>query len=256
VIDELRALGLPPGGVVLVHCGMRAVGAVEGGADALLRAIRDALGDAGTVVVPAQTPGNSLTSRAYRAATAGMTPGERARYEDAMPGFDRGTTPSQGMGVFAETVRRHPEARRSAHPQTSFAAVGAAAGEVVRVHDLDCHLGSRSPLGALYRLGATILLIGVGMDKCTALHLAEYRLEPPPALMNFSCFVIENGERRRREFAAPSLDDSDFTALGDDLLLQPWTRQGRLGSAAAYILPIVPAVDHAVNWFEKNRARQ
>ena len=253
---ELGALELPPGGVVLVHCGMRHIGRVEGGAGALLAAIRDVLGADGTVVAPAQTPGNSLTSRAYRAATAGMTGAERAAYEAAMPGFDRDTTPSHGMGAFAEAVRRHPGARRSAHPQTSFAAVGAAAAEVVRDHDLDCHLGERSPLGALYRLRATLLMIGVGMDKCAALHLAEYRLPVPPPLMTFSCFVIENGQRRFRQFTAPSLDDRDFALVGADLLDQPWARHGRLGAATAHVLPMVAAVDHSAIWFEKNRGRQ
>jgi aminoglycoside 3-N-acetyltransferase len=253
---ELSALGLPPGGAVLVHCGMRHVGRVDGGAGALLGAIREALGPDGTVVAPAQTPGNSLTSRAYRAATAGMTGAERVAYEDAMPGFDRDTSPSQGMGAFAEAVRRHPGARRSAHPQTSFAALGAAADEVVREHDLDCHLGEKSPLGALYRLRATLLMIGVGMDKCAALHLAEYRLPTPPPTMTFSCFVIENGQRRLRQFTAPALDDRDFSRVGADLLDQPWARHGRLGAATALVLPMVAAVDHSVVWFAKNRGRQ
>jgi aminoglycoside 3-N-acetyltransferase len=254
--DQLRALELPRAGSVLVHCSLRHVGPVHGGPTALLRAVTDVLGDQGTVVVPAQTPGNSLTSRVFRAATQGMTEPERDRYLAAMPGFDPPTTPSQGMGVFAEAVRRHPAARRSPHPQTSFAAVGGAAGEVTGVHDLDCHLGERSPLGALYRLGATILMIGVGMDKCTALHLGEYRLSEPPPIMNFSCFVIENGRRRLRQFDAPGLDDRDFAAVGNDLLAQPWARRGRLGSASVDVLPMIEAVDHATTWFEKNRGRQ
>ncbi|MEV4276333.1 AAC(3) family N-acetyltransferase [Actinoplanes xinjiangensis] len=156
---QVRALRLPRGGVVLVHCGMRRIGTVPGGPRTLLWALRQALGPGGTVVVPAQTAGNSLTSRAYRQATAGMTDAERARYA----------------------------ARRSNHPQTSFAALGPASDEITRVHDLDCHLGERSPLGTLYRLGATVLMIGVEMDTCTALHLAEYRLHPPPPLMTFAC---------------------------------------------------------------------
>ncbi|GIE87814.1 aminoglycoside N(3)-acetyltransferase [Actinoplanes regularis] len=255
LVGDLRALEIPRGGVVLVHCGMRRIGRVGGGAATLLRALRAVLGDAGTVVVPAQTPGNSLTSRTYRTATAGMTAAERDRYEAAMPGFDRGTTPSYGMGVLAETVRRHRAARRSAHPQTSFAAVGPAADEIVGVHDLDCHLGERSPLGTLYRLGATLLMIGVEMDTCTALHLAEYRLATPPPLMTFSCFVTENGQRQRRQFEAPMLDDTDFRALGNDLLERPWTRHGLIGAAHARVLPMVTAVDHAVGWLERNRRR-
>jgi aminoglycoside 3-N-acetyltransferase len=254
--DQLRALGIAPGGIVLVHCSLRRVGPVQGGPVTLLEAIADVLGEGGTIVVPSQTPGNSLTSRAFRTATQGLSESERDRYRAAMPGFDPRSTPSQGMGAFAEAVRLHPAARRSAHPQTSFAAVGAAAERVAGVHDLDCHLGERSPLGTLYRLGATILMIGVGMEKCTALHLGEYRLSGPPPIMTFSCFVIENGRRRLREFDAPGLDDSDFPVVGDDLLAQPWACRGRLGSTSVDALPLIAAVDHATMWFEKNRGRQ
>jgi aminoglycoside 3-N-acetyltransferase len=256
LIDQLRALGLPRGGIVLVHCGLRAVGPIDGGAEALLAALLDTVGENGTIVVPAQTPGNSLTSRAFRAATEGLSDEERDRHLAAMPGFDPASTPSQGMGAFAEAVRRHPAARRSGHPQTSFAAVGPAADAVTAVHDLDSHLGERSPLGTLYRLGATILMIGVGMDKCTALHLGEYRLSAPPPIMTFSCFVIENGRRHLRQFEAPGLDDRDFPVLGVDLAAQPWARRGRLGSAQVHVLPLIAAVDHATMWFEKNRGRQ
>lgn len=255
IADDLRVLGLRRGGTVLVHCSLRAVGPLDRGPETLLTALRGVLGDAGTVVVPTQTANNSLTSPAYRAATAGLTAAERARFEDDMPGFDPSATPSFGMGAFAEHVRCRPAARRSTHPQTSFAALGPAAAELVADHDLRCHLGERSPLGALYRRAASVLLLGVGMDKCTALHLAEYRLEPPVPIMNYSCFVSEAGRRRRCEFAAPALNDDDFGAVGKDLLGRPWARTGRVGAATAHLMPVVAAVDRAAEWFAAHRAR-
>lgn len=253
LVADLAALGVPDGGILLVHCSMRRIGWIDGGAATLLAAIREVSGPAGTVVVPAQTPNNSLTSPVYRAATAGMTAAERARYEDGMPGFDPASTPSYGVGRFAEHVRSQPGALRSRHPQTSFAALGPAAAEVVGVHDLDCHLGERSPLGALYRQHATILLLGVGTAKCTALHLAEYRLDGPAPIMQYSCHVAENGRRIRTQFAARKLDDSDFGAAGEDLLRQSWATTARVGDAEAHLLPLVPTVDRAREWFIANR---
>jgi aminoglycoside 3-N-acetyltransferase len=253
LVADLTALGVPAGGILLVHCSMRRIGWIDGGAATLLAALGEVTGPAGTVVVPAQTPNNSLTSPAYRAATAGMTEAERARYEDAMPGFDPDRTPSYGVGGFAEHVRSHPAALRSRHPQTSFAALGPAAAEIVRVHDLDCHLGECSPLGALYQRRATILLLGVGAAKCTALHLAEYRLDGPVPTMEYSCFVAENGRRNLARFAARRLDDSDFGAAGADLLGHSWVATGRVGDAEAHLLPLVPAVDRAREWFAGHR---
>ena len=69
---------------------------------------------------------------------------------------------------------------RSAHPQTSFAALGPKARELMNDHAVDCHLGECSPLGRLYEEGAWILLLGVGYATCSAFHLAEYRYTPNP----------------------------------------------------------------------------
>ncbi|WP_406601166.1 AAC(3) family N-acetyltransferase [Micromonospora yasonensis] len=96
---------------------MRAVGPVVGGAATVLAALRRVVGRA-AVVVPAQTADNSTSSPAFQAATRGLTPAEVARHIARIEGFDRATTPSVGMGVFAETVRRDPAAIRSAHPQS------------------------------------------------------------------------------------------------------------------------------------------
>ncbi|BBH67681.1 AAC(3) family N-acetyltransferase [Actinoplanes sp. OR16] len=241
------------GGAFLVHCSMRRIGWIDGGPATLLAALRDVCGPAATIVVPSQTPDNSLTSPVHRDATAGMSDAARAAYVAAMPGFDPRTTPSYGVGVFAEHVRSHPDALRSRHPQTSFAALGPAAAEIVGEHDLDCHLGERSPLAALYRLGATVLLLGVGVDKCTALHLAEYRLPQPAQTMRYSCFVTENGQRELRQFDAVKLDDSDFGTAGDDLLRHSWATTGRVGDAEAHLFPMAPAVDRARDWFTVNR---
>ncbi|WP_229074630.1 AAC(3) family N-acetyltransferase [Actinoplanes sp. DH11] len=252
---DLIALGVgkDAGGVLLVHCSMRRIGRIEGGPATLLTALREVCGPAATIVVPAQTPDNSLTSPVYRTATAGLSDAARREYVAAMPGFDPDTTPSYGVGAFAEHVRSHPGALRSRHPQTSFAALGPAAARIVGEHGLDCHLGERSPLGALYRCGATILLLGVGVAKCTALHLAEYRLPRPGPLMQYSCFVSENGRRELRQFEALRLDDSDFGAAGDELLLRPWASTGQVGGAEAHLLPLAPAVDAARDWFAANR---
>jgi aminoglycoside 3-N-acetyltransferase len=253
LLVDLRALGLPRGRHVLVNCAMSRIGWVFGGPGVLLRAIRDVIGPA-SVVVPTQTANNSTTSRFYRAATAALSPAERRGYEARMPGFDPAVTPSYRMGLLAEHVRRHRKAVRSTHPQTSFAAVGPAAGELMRVHHLTSHLGEDSPLGALYDRGAMTLLLGVGLDQCTALHLAEYRLAPRPPKKTYTCFVARDGEIDRYEFDALDLDDGDFGDLGTDLRNQPWARTGRVGNAPAVLLPIRQAVDFARGWLQRRRS--
>ena len=57
VTEQLRALGVRPGGVLLVHASYRAVRPVEGGPVGLIHALRAALGRDGTLVMPTMTDG-------------------------------------------------------------------------------------------------------------------------------------------------------------------------------------------------------
>jgi len=252
---DLTQLGLPPGRDLLVHCSLRQVGALEGGAATLLDAIQQVLGPAATVVVPAQTADNSTTSRAFRAATAGMDAVGRAGYEARLPGFDRLLSRSVGMGAFAEHVRTRPGAVRSAHPQASFAALGPSAATLMERHDLTDHYGEASPLATLYAADATILLVGVGYAACTALHLAEHRLRQPPPRQWYRCYTREAGRRVRHDFQAAVLDDTDFTRLGEDLDRMPFVRSGPVRAATATALPFRAAVDFAVRWMDEHRGR-
>jgi aminoglycoside 3-N-acetyltransferase len=247
----LEVLGLGQGADVLIHCGMRRIGHLEKGPQTILEAVQSVIGPRGTVVVPTGTANNSNTSPIFRAATAGMDPAEVARFEANMVGFDPATTVSFGMGTFAEWVRTQPGAQRSAHPQTSFAALGPKAWDLTRQHRLECHLGEESPLGALYAIGAMTLLLGVGYDSCTALHLAEYRRSFPPKEAWHRCFVIEDGQRVQRDFLAPKLDPSCFADLGEDLDRQEYVISGMIGDARSRLMPIKEAVDFAVGWMDK-----
>uniref|UniRef100_A0AAU2A267 AAC(3) family N-acetyltransferase n=1 Tax=Streptomyces sp. NBC_00093 TaxID=2975649 RepID=A0AAU2A267_9ACTN len=253
--DDLETLGVRAGATLLVHASLRRVGT---GADTVLGALLDVLGPDGTLVVPAFTASNSDTSPAYRESTRGLTGHQILDYHASMPPFDPLRTPSHGMGQLAEAVRCRPGAVRSAHPQTSFAAVGSQAAELLAGHDEECHLGERSPLGRLYAAGAQVLLVGVGYEVCSTFHLAEYRVEDAPR-REYRCVVLRHGERHWLSYTDVDLDDSDFGALGaafeshDATLLAPSVRRGELGLAATRLLPMKAAVDFAGAWLAENR---
>ncbi len=56
---DLRSLGIKAGDLVLVHSSLSSLGWVAGGAPAVVLALRDVLGEGGTLVVPTQTGDNS-----------------------------------------------------------------------------------------------------------------------------------------------------------------------------------------------------
>ncbi|MGW1975203.1 aminoglycoside N(3)-acetyltransferase [Streptomyces sp. NPDC001889] len=251
LVRSLRTLGVREGEILLVHAALRTTGLRS---DDLRDALLDALGPRGTLVTPAFTEANSDTSDAYRALTARMTEGEAETFRRNMPAFDPATTPSQGMGRLAESIRTAEGAVRSAHPQTSFAALGARAAELLAGHTLSSHLGEESPLGALYREGARVLMINVDFDVCTAFHLAEYRTNAP--LRSYRCVVrLPDGGKKWTEYEDVRLDESDFGAIGAAFT---WgmEQKGQLRGRPARLFSVGAAVDHAVAWMnEKRRGR-
>jgi aminoglycoside 3-N-acetyltransferase len=251
----LRELGVQPGQHLLIHCSLRAIGPVDGGPATLLGAIKQAAGEQATLVVPTQTTLNSLTSRAFLTATDSLDEPGRTRFVAEMPGFDRATTPSTGMGALAEHLRTRPAAKRSSHPQSSFAALGPGAAACTSVHDLDCHLGERSPLGWLYANDAAIALLGVGYSACTAFHLAEYCWPGPRPAKTYRCFTAGPSGREEHTFTDLDLDDSDFERLGMAAEAALFIRPGRIGLGAARLLPLGEAVDFAVTWFQEHRGQ-
>ncbi|MGW0792476.1 aminoglycoside N(3)-acetyltransferase [Streptomyces sp. NPDC002911] len=249
---QLYALGVRQGGVVLVHASMRSVG---GDAESMAAALRRALGPAGTLVVPAFTPENSDTSRSYLDRVRGLSAEARAAVRAAMPAFDPAVSPAPTMGALAETVRRAPGALRSAHPQTSFAALGPAAGKLLAGHHQDCHLGEDSPLARLYEADAQVLLLGTGFGSCTAFHLAEYRRPAPPRRLYRCVVALEGGGGRWWEYEDITLDDSDFAALGNDMVRAraEAVGTGSVGAARSHLFPLRAAVDFAVDWLGDRR---
>ncbi|WP_117215482.1 aminoglycoside N(3)-acetyltransferase [Allorhizocola rhizosphaerae] len=246
---ELAALGVRPGSVLLVHSSLKSLGWVCGGPVAVVQALLDALGPDGTLVVPTHTPDNSDPAAwQHPPVPESWWPVIR----EHMPAFDPAVTPSRWMGLISETVRTWPGARRSAHPQVSFAALGPAAEEVVAGHRLDDMLGESSPLGAVSRLDGDVLLLGVGHDSNTSLHLAEYRLPAPPRLRQGAA-IFEDGRRAWVWWEDVDISEHDFERLGEDFDDTGAVAMGPVGAAACRLMRQHAAVDFAVGWFSKHR---
>lgn len=237
LVRLLSELGVRRGGVLLVHASLRGTGL----SPAVVRdALLAALGPAGTLVTPAFTPENSDTSDCHRALTAGLTEQQKEVYRAGMPAFDPDVTPCPAVGALADCVRATPGAVRSAHPQTSFAAIGPLARDLLTGHEPDCHLGEWSPLARLYQLHAQILLFRVGFEACSALHLAEYRMTPRPPTRTYRCVV--GGAWISYEDIV--LDDSDFAAIGSRIPHELLTK-GEFAGKAVTLVEMRDTVDAA-----------
>ncbi|WP_326846524.1 aminoglycoside N(3)-acetyltransferase [Streptomyces kaniharaensis] len=234
-----------------VQASLRALGPVPGGAATVVEALLEALGERGTLVAYTATPENSATSRIHRAATAGLSPAEVDDYHARMPRFDPAATPcSPTMGVLSEAIRTHPDALRSRHPQTSWAAVGPQARTITEHHPLTSHLGPESPLGRLYDLDARVLMLGVPMDRFTAFHLADQRMPDVPQ-REYRCVGTDGWIT----FKAPDLDDLHFGGLGAEVLASAdGVTTAHIGTAECRLVPVREAVDLAERILRRTRA--
>ncbi|MFD8522989.1 aminoglycoside N(3)-acetyltransferase [Streptomyces capillispiralis] len=244
---QLRALGVRPGETLLAHSSLSSLGWVNGGPVTVVRALLGALGPDGTLVVPTQTGGLSDPA-VWQAPPVPEEWWETIRA--TMPAYDPLTTPSHGVGVIPETVRTWPGARRSAHPQTSFAAVGPRAAEIVDGHAADCRLGERSPLAKLERTGARVLLLGAGYDSCTSFHLAEYRVPSPRVA------VGRPGPDGWETVTEVSITSERFDELGYDFERDRPVVRGGVGAAEARLFPVAEAVAYAERWLAVHRPRE
>ncbi len=165
LVDQLKALGVRPGGVLLVHTSFKRVRPVEGGPLGLIAALREALGNEGTLVMPAMTDGESV--------------------------FDPKATPTCGMGITAELFWRQPGVVRSTHPGGSFAAMGPLAEDICRPQPLSPPHGVDSPVGRVHEHDGQVLLLGVSHSENTTLHLAEALANVPYSVAHPTVVEVE-----------------------------------------------------------------
>lgn len=168
-IDELAPAGHP----IMLHVSLRSFGArIDGGADALLDAL---LARDRTVLVPAFTEPqfNVPAPAALRPARNGIDyvdpPPASPLAEDSA--YDRGCgLINPHLGAFPATVIKRPGAVRGDHPLNSFAALGPLANDLIKMQNPTDVYG---PIRQLAEYQGRILLIGVGLNRMTAIHLAE-----------------------------------------------------------------------------------
>ncbi len=249
---DLRTLGVEAGDVLLVHSSLSALGWVAGDAPAVVDALREAVTEDGTLVMPTHTP-------QYTDPSTWSNPPVPDNWEDtireARPPYRPAVTPTRGVGTIPECFRGYPDVVRGEHPFYSFSAWGADAAEVVTDHEFDRSLGEGSPLARSYDRDADVLLLGVGHEVNTSLHLAEYRAAFPKGTVECEAPVVEDGRRVRVEFEDVETNTEDFPDAGAAFEREVDVTEGSVGAADAKLLDQPALVDFAVDWFEANRPR-
>ena len=116
LITDLHNIGVEEGDLLHLKISMRAVGKVDGGANTLLEALIEVVGETGTIVCDAFVKAFSLP----------LSKKNKTK-------ISTDETPSYA-GAFANVMIRHPKNIRSKHPLHKFAAIGKQAIELCNNH--------------------------------------------------------------------------------------------------------------------------
>lgn len=251
LMEKFAQCGVENGQTLFVHASMSKLGFVVGGPETVIRALLALVGEEGTLVMPSQTWKNlDPATGVHWEEPQEWWPIIRAHW----PAYDKAVTPAIGMGVIAEMLRQWPGACRSDHPARSIAAVGKHAAYITQDHDLSNIVGDGSPLAKVYQLDGKVLLIGVGYDKNTSLHLAEARASyPSKTVVEESSAMLIDGLRQWVTYETLAVNDEDFEQLGEAYDQAMGTVVHRIGHADIRLLSQRSLVDWAVRWMEHNR---
>lgn len=154
IVEGFNKIGLKKGSIVLVHSSLRSFGYVEGGANTVIKALLETVGNDGVAMVPTLT--GKYTNDKYNP-----------------PIFDVRKTPCI-TGEIPENFRHMPEAKRSLHPTHSVTAIGSRRDELLFEHETGkSPCDKKSPYFKNAMLDGYVMLIGVDQESNTTIHCCE-----------------------------------------------------------------------------------
>lgn len=206
-------MGIDPKGTTLAHFSYNSLGEVEGKAETVIDAFVEYMSE-GLMVFPTHT---------------------WATVDERQPSFSREHT-ACCTGIVPELARKRKNGFRSAHPTHSVVAFGKDAENFVagdEKHGTPC--ARTSAWGRLLDRDATILLIGVGMNRNTFIHGVEEWVDIPHRLSENSYMLTSNlGEGNtvqvlsRRHVGFPA---EQFPNVEEPLKARGIIKEGQIGDA-------------------------
>jgi len=228
--EATREFGLQ-GHALCVHVSLRSFGRVEGGAPAVVDGL---LAEGGTVMVAAFSWTFAVPPTDPRPARNAW---DYEAYGGPTEGIGRVYTPDtveideRDMGAVAAEVIARPERLRGNHPLCSFAALGPLANEMIAEQ---APLRVSAPLEALAEADGFVMLMGVGLENMTLLHVAEQ-------LAGRNLFRRwangPDGQAMQVEVGGCSHGFAGFEPI-----LSPLTKERRVGESLWRILPAKAAL--------------
>jgi len=172
---QLLNMGIAAGDILLVHTAMSKIGSIEGGPKTLIAALKNVLGNEGTLCMPS-SPNPALQLEFVKSNTV----------------FDRANSPSL-MGKITEVFRQQEGVVRSFHPTEPVCAWGKHAEYIVADHfgELTPYT-KQSPFFRISELKGKIAYVGVTLINAgTNLHTLEDAVDFPYPVYVDETFTVQ-----------------------------------------------------------------
>jgi aminoglycoside 3-N-acetyltransferase len=217
ITDCLTRLGVNKGDHLIVHSALASFGRIDGGAKTLIKALLDAVGPQGTIVMPAFGCADKV--------------------------FDPEKSET-GLGEVPRAFWKMPGARRSRHPLASVAAVGAKADWLVEGHEnAELAHGESTPYTKLAQIGGKILLLGVDQDRNTFLHGIEEHLRLSYLKTRPASYLSQTGQTITKEYPFFPGPHRNFIGLGSWLESQGLVKKTLIGTCVTQLMPMRQMMD-------------
>lgn len=227
LVENLRALHINEGDVILVHSSMKAIHTLLSPED-VIDALQIAVGKDGTLLIPALTYDNVT--------------------EDS-PVFDSKTT-APCIGLIPSRFMNMPGVVRSEHPTHSVFARGRLANELTRDHAIDrTPVGANSPFIKLMQYGGKLIFIGEILESCTFMHGVEERFGTDYILKEEPTIYTVNGKEcvhYSHDYYGWGAEFGRIKSIlqGDELLT------GKFGEVVCYVVDPNALMDKATKALE------
>ena len=221
--------------LVIAHASLKAIGHIEGGAETMLDALLDSVRG---IIMPTFTY-KSMLNPQVGPPKNGMTYGSETDLNKMAEAFHPDMPADKMMGTLAETLRKHPKAKRSPHPILSFAGIHAdAILNSQRMYD------PLAPIGSLAEQDGWALLLGVDQTVNTSIHYAE----KVAGRMQFIRWALVHD----RVVECPGFpgDSDGFNAIAP--ALEKYTRRVEIGNATVQAIHLKSLIKVVADQIKEN----
>jgi aminoglycoside 3-N-acetyltransferase len=248
-VTRFYEAGIIAGDTVVVHGSLKRVGWISGGANTVVDALMQVVGQQGTVIVPAQYTANLDPGLLEPPVDPQMAQNLRL----SQPPFRHKATHLPTMGALTTAVQLDERSRMSDHPTCAVLAIGKHAKWITTDHPLTPAFGPGSPYDKARELNAKVLLIGVDYAVVSALHTVQVQTKSLPwVIHSVSMGPLE--APHRTEYLDLAYSTIGFNALGKAFELAHPVTMTPLGQAVMRSFQLNDLLGFAKTWMERKDA--